>query len=633
MPATIPSPAINITAAPATPIPVVLASSPSFNSLRRPSLALSVGSFHAAQLRRPSFFSPLPYSHSPQYSDLSHGTLNDAYGSSPRIGGGDVYERDLEANYCKNFSCCGLTLGDLHALLQHYEEAHVRFEEDDFEDDFEDLLGFTDDDGWSTHSESTPGSPQMDSASRQYSSSTAAAKAAAAATVAALTSTLSQKPVNSNVVANKKSNGVSLSDIYSEDSMFMIPDEAVSAFPNSVFRSSSSLLLATHNSHNTQAQAMTATPAIATPVASASKKRDLAAFSSSFDTQSPISKKATTSPSKTASITDAKSASSTEGTSTTSTSQEDLMSTVTSYLEHAIQNGLLPNCGEVGSPSYILAAEELLQKREEIVSMMESIGRSGTSGADKPYRCSVDGCDKAYKNPNGLKYHHQHGHCSVPGSSEDDKSNVKPYRCTFLDCGKCYKNLNGLKYHIEHSHPNLATALQAHVTGAPAMDGAQASQTAIAAAAAIAAVKGDSVMMSAIHAIISSNANGQQRLSNAAALAETTPDSSPNSSPVLAPIDTTPAKATVLKNPYSTNVTPLTSPVLSRAALSIQTTLSAIQQQQLATGLATPASLSPTSPRSPVSFPIASPPQVSTLTAALAAVAAEQQRILLEQQQ
>ncbi|KAF9129955.1 hypothetical protein BGW39_003611 [Mortierella sp. 14UC] len=618
MPATIPSPAINITAAPATPIPI-LASSPSFNSaLRRPSLALSVGSFHAAQLRRPSFFSPLPYTNSPQYSDLSHGTLIDAYGSSPRIGG-DVYERDLEANYCKNFSCCGLTLGDLHALLQHYEEAHVRFEEDDFEDEFEDMLGFTDDDGWSTHSESTPGSPQMDSMSRS-SSSTAAAKAAAAATVAALTSTLAtQKPgviaAGGNVVVNKKSNGVSLSDIYSEDSTFMIPDEAVSAFPNSVFRSSS--LLATHT--------QVAVPVVATP---ASKKRDLAAFSSSFDTQSPISKKATSSHSRTAPIADAKS--STEGTS--GSSQEDLMSTVTSYLEHAIQNGLLPNCGEVGSPSYILAAEELLQKREEIVSMMESIGRSGTSGADKPYRCTVDGCDKAYKNPNGLKYHHQHGHCSVPGSSDDDKSNVKPYRCTFLDCGKCYKNLNGLKYHIEHSHPNLATALQAHVTGAPAMDGAQASQTAIAAAAAIAAVKGDTVMMSAIHAIISSNANGQQRLS-AAAIVENTPDSSPNSSPVLAPIDTTAsAKAAALKNPYSTNVTPLTSPILSRATLSIQTTLSAIQQQQL-TGLATPASLSPSSPRSPVSLPIASSSQVSTLTAALAAVAAEQQRILLEQQQ
>ena len=36
---------------------------------------------------------------------------------------------------------------------------------------------------------------------------------------------------------------------------------------------------------------------------------------------------------------------------------------------------------------------------------------------DKPYRCSHPGCDKAYKNPNGLKYHNLHGHCE--GDEED----------------------------------------------------------------------------------------------------------------------------------------------------------------------------------------------------------------------
>lgn len=73
------------------------------------------------------------------------------------------------------------------------------------------------------------------------------------------------------------------------------------------------------------------------------------------------------------------------------------------------------------------------------------------SNADKPYKCSVKGCDKAYKNPNGLKYHNQHGHCNL--LNEDDESLIsKPYQCTIGECGKRYKNLNGLKYHIEHSH-------------------------------------------------------------------------------------------------------------------------------------------------------------------------------------
>ncbi|CAO3594520.1 unnamed protein product [Absidia cylindrospora] len=70
---------------------------------------------------------------------------------------------------------------------------------------------------------------------------------------------------------------------------------------------------------------------------------------------------------------------------------------------------------------------------------------------DKPYKCAVQGCNKSYKNPNGLKYHNQHGHCNLV---TDEIENVasKPYQCTIGNCGKRYKNLNGLKYHIEHSH-------------------------------------------------------------------------------------------------------------------------------------------------------------------------------------
>ncbi|CAO3576572.1 unnamed protein product [Absidia cylindrospora] len=38
--------------------------------------------------------------------------------------------RQLEADYCRDFACCGLVLNDLHNLLQHYEECHVHCEED-----------------------------------------------------------------------------------------------------------------------------------------------------------------------------------------------------------------------------------------------------------------------------------------------------------------------------------------------------------------------------------------------------------------------------------------------------------------------------------------------------------------------
>lgn len=86
----------------------------------------------------------------------------------------------------------------------------------------------------------------------------------------------------------------------------------------------------------------------------------------------------------------------------------------------------------------------------------------------KPFKCPVIGCEKTYKNQNGLKYHRMHGHqnqtlhLNEDGtySIMDPLSNQpypegmgmekdKPYRCEV--CGKRYKNLNGLKYHRGHS--------------------------------------------------------------------------------------------------------------------------------------------------------------------------------------
>lgn len=96
----------------------------------------------------------------------------------------------------------------------------------------------------------------------------------------------------------------------------------------------------------------------------------------------------------------------------------------------------------------------------------------------KPFKCPVIGCEKAYKNQNGLKYHKQHGHQNQQLKENDDGSfsivdpltsipypgtvgmeKEKPYRCEV--CGKRYKNLNGLKYHRSHApHCNPELALQ-----------------------------------------------------------------------------------------------------------------------------------------------------------------------------
>ncbi|KEZ46017.1 hypothetical protein SAPIO_CDS1423 [Scedosporium apiospermum] len=99
----------------------------------------------------------------------------------------------------------------------------------------------------------------------------------------------------------------------------------------------------------------------------------------------------------------------------------------------------------------------------------------------KPFRCPVIGCEKAYKNQNGLKYHKAHGHANqqlhenedgtfsivdpdtcipYPGTLGMEKE--KPYSCEV--CNKRYKNLNGLKYHKNHSlycNPELSSQLLA----------------------------------------------------------------------------------------------------------------------------------------------------------------------------
>ncbi|KAI9702731.1 MAG: Transcriptional regulator of ribosomal biogenesis proteins [Bogoriella megaspora] len=92
------------------------------------------------------------------------------------------------------------------------------------------------------------------------------------------------------------------------------------------------------------------------------------------------------------------------------------------------------------------------------------------SEENKPFKCPVIGCEKSYKNQNGLKYHKQHGHQNQQLKQNEDGSfsivdpntsmpypgtlgmeKEKPYKCDV--CHKRYKNLNGLKYHRQHSPP------------------------------------------------------------------------------------------------------------------------------------------------------------------------------------
>lgn len=146
--------------------------------------------------------------------------------------------------------------------------------------------------------------------------------------------------------------------------------------------------------------------------------------------------------------------------------------------------GQLP-VSQISQPQAIRKSRQLNQQEAPGVVSPEN-----TIVVDKPYKCRNLGCDKAYKNMNGLKYHRMHGVCnknnltnevasaspapqtppasgvstpttSVPNSPalplhpgfNNPVIEEKKYSCE--KCNKRYKNLNGLKYHKKASHKSL----------------------------------------------------------------------------------------------------------------------------------------------------------------------------------
>ncbi|KAH7103273.1 hypothetical protein BKA62DRAFT_697926 [Auriculariales sp. MPI-PUGE-AT-0066] len=99
-------------------------------------------------------------------------------------------------------------------------------------------------------------------------------------------------------------------------------------------------------------------------------------------------------------------------------------------------------------------------RRSSKTSMMA--GSDHYSGYDgpvrpKPFRCPKDGCNKSYKQANGLKYHLQHGQCNF-APIDPNADECKPYLCQ-VGCGKRFKNMSGLRYHYLHSAQHGQTGL------------------------------------------------------------------------------------------------------------------------------------------------------------------------------
>ncbi|KAG0041526.1 Transcriptional regulator of ribosomal biogenesis protein [Gryganskiella cystojenkinii] len=561
----------------------------------------------------------------PSSSSFRFESVFDENQSSPSYNSSldNMHARDFETAFCRDFSCCGQRLTDLHDLLQHYEECHVRFEDDELDEDdeledeaeqhhysFRDArnpFGLEsrkpiDEDSWSD-SDSAPSSPSPTSPSgpsagsirRKYRYRSGSASGSTGLGLAfgsdldaaAIHTQRTSSPLHhltsqqQQILQSTTAPFFGQPIIHSTHPLFRRPSSGSSE--GEVDSSASSLVQLPYRHHSRQlppSQSMH-------PYSAAVNSLD--AFPATF--HGPLKRKALVSLADiyngdqgdkdidyTEEVTDLMPAFS--NTVVRSKNQQpsglhindssiDLLTepptkrqardqgsvhrqglaVVGGMAQHShsaspypgLSPGIMVSLGAIsplssrhiyqghhnppgGHPNlsslttttpspYVAAAVDLMRQRDEVYNIIEDLSKTSGNNmdrGDKPYRCSVQGCDKAYKNPNGLKYHNAHGHCSSSGLNESESLETKPYVCTFLECGKRYKNLNGLKYHIEHSHPNLTAALKAHQSGliCNKIFGPfpQAARTI---AAALQAVHASPMMMAAANAILASQQAGQ----------------------------------------------------------------------------------------------------------------------------
>ncbi|KAG0007134.1 hypothetical protein BGZ65_005283 [Modicella reniformis] len=450
---------------------------------------------------------------------------------------------DFETAFCRNFYCCGITLLDLHDLLQHYEECHVQFEEEDDDEDDEDDFD-SDGFGYCSHSGESEAfgeegiSGGSGGAGGFWSDSDSA---------------MSRSPSSSSplMLLDGFSSGSSHSESSSRRASKNRHGHGVAAAVGNLSRQQRSMFdQQLHPLYNNNNPTTHVSEAFSTSFSGSMKRKDVVSLSdlymeedgddvhsSSFSStilrasnrtdfnkserMGPLAKHQALDENQHAAAAGAASVPMTGASFTTSN-----VYPVSLFPGHVILGGNGKPIGPLSS------TVDWMCQRDEVFSILEDMTRipSNASDENKPYRCSVPGCDKAYKNPNGLKYHNQHGHSSS-SLADADNPEARPYVCTFLECGKRYKNLNGLKYHIEHTHPNMIAALRAHQAGLltnPSLlmanggvYGMNHQAAAMTIAAALAAVEHSPMMAIAANAILTAHTAAAAAAAAAAATAAT----------------------------------------------------------------------------------------------------------------
>jgi transcription factor SFP1 len=282
----------------------------------------------------------------------------------------------LDEAFCSNFTCCGLILPDMHALLQHYEDAHVRVEMSDDDSDTVPAVMVLEEQAAYDASVYGPPSALSGRRTQRYSSMDDASTIAdsvyrpsGADVIAAFDDSIIR---NASAVPDKASLVRRIGDV--EDDL---PMHVLENLTEEIEQSQKRL-----KHFHGDGEHHSIVPSLVT---SSLTDDEMAAGGSDDDDKDEDG-----APSKTSKLE-----------KPTETKKMD-PATAMSQLDLALQalaSGQFTGDFSANLASALSALAECADKN------------------DKPYRCTYPGCDKAYKNPNGLKYHNLHGHC---GGDEDD---------------------------------------------------------------------------------------------------------------------------------------------------------------------------------------------------------------------
>ena len=375
-------------------------------------------------------------------------------------------ERNIDDEFCKNFICCGTELADMYELQQHYEDHHVKFAEMD-DDNLNEMLS-------------------EDSAEAE--------------TAEGVTPMVGGKP---DLRAIKQRAMFCMSDIFQSLDQL----DSVSAFETAVLRSNKNgKRQASHSHHHVHMQTSSNHHITHPEPFKANFERTHTIESTPYDTpdssipSTPISL-ADIDILPTA-VADLSQIELTDDVARQTMNVSDMQSPASGVGSASLFGGIANNANKKARITTIPISPQFGQPQQTspdsqngsisqqlssqhpmpIEYAPSSIAPEATVAMDKPYRCKNYGCDKAYKNMNGLKYHRLHGACNtnnLPPPTQEELDNAaeaeeekngegmkegegisrpnspfiaddKKYRCE--KCNKRYKNLNGLKYHRKTSH-------------------------------------------------------------------------------------------------------------------------------------------------------------------------------------